>query len=266
MINVSPRVKYWRDRYRRGESLFFVACASEIEARNCLALAPDLLLFHPGFRSNPLPNESGMLLALEPTSNANEAVAAHIFSIPGICAPCPVAIGVCGTDPFFLHHSTFSAWRQAGIEGVINYPTIGLTDGYFRSDLERSGLGIQREIDCLQRARIAGLFTVGFACRPQDAVDFADAGCDALIIHLGLTADYTPRPLSTGLYETWNEYLTGLRSKGTENPLLLLHGEHLIHSEDLLAWKVANFAGCAGVFAGSNPERLHSLRALHARE
>ncbi len=257
----SPRVKYWRDKFQRGETLFVAACASASEAEGCLALAPDLIVFHPGFPSRHSPGETGMLGALEPMGNANEAAALGFPQLPSRCAPCPVAMGVCGTDPFLLHASAFPAWRKAGLEGIANYPTIGLTDGLFRSDLESSGLGMDREIDCLRRARDEGFFTVGFVSRPQEASAFAEAGCDALVLHLGLapdSGDFAPRPLAAAFEDTWTKYLDAL---GSQAPLLFLHGEHLIDADDSATW-MSSVREHAGLFAMGGLERINALRAL----
>jgi predicted TIM-barrel enzyme len=254
----SPRVKYWRDKFQRGETLFVAACASTAEAESCLAMAPDLIVFHPDFPMRHSPGETGMLGALEPMGNANEAAALGFPPLPSRCAPCPVAMGVCGTDPFLLPVSAFPAWRKAGLEGIANYPTIGLTDGLFRSDLESSGFGIAQEIDCLRQASEAGFFTLGFVSRPHEAAAFAEAGCDALVVHLGLTPDFAPRPLATALEDAWMKYLAAL---GNKEPLLLLHGEHLIDADDRAAW-TASVRERAGLFAMGGLERIHALRAL----
>ena len=258
MTPPSPRVKYWREKFQRGETLFVAACASASEAGDCLAMAPDLIVFHPGFPERYSPDETGMLGALEPMGNANEAAALGFPALPPLCAPCPVAMGVCGTDPFLLRGSAFPAWRKAGLEGIANYPTIGLTDGLFRSDLESSGLGLAREIDCLRQARDAGLFTLGFVSRPQEAIAFAEVGCDALVLHLGLTPDFAPRPLATAMEDTWKPYMELL---GDGEPLLLLHGEHLIDGADRAAW-MSSVRERAGLFAMGGLERIGALRAM----
>jgi predicted TIM-barrel enzyme len=254
----SPRVKYWREKFRRGETLFAAACATASEAEGCLAMAPDLIVYHPHFPDRYPPDETGMLSALEPMGNANEAAAQGFPALPARCAPCPVAMGVCGTDPFLLQVSAFPAWRKAGLEGVANYPTIGLTDGLFRSDLESSGLGMAQEIDCLRQARDAGFFTLGFVARPQEAMAFAEAGCDVLVLHLGLTPEFRPRPLASAFEDTWMKYLAAV---GSDGPLLLLHGEHLIGADDRAAW-LSSVRERAGLFAMGGLERIRSLRAL----
>ncbi len=262
MNKFSPRVQYWRDKRRRGASLFAAACASAPEAGACLPLAPDLILYHPAFPSRPPAGETGMLSALQASGNANEAAAASLAPLPELCAPCPVAMGVCGTDPLLLRGPAFAAWRAAGLEGVANFPTIGLADGFFRADLESSGLGYAREIACLREAREAGFFAIGLACRPEDAVACAEAGCDALIVHLGLTAEFLPLPLAMARKEIWPGFASALRGKGKIEPLVFLHGEHLTGAADEAAWKGMFLEGCDGLFAAGGPLRVKALRAL----
>jgi predicted TIM-barrel enzyme len=122
----------------------------------------------------------------------------------------------------------------------------------------RLGLGIGPGVDCLRRARDEGFFTLGFVSRPQDASAFAEAGCDALVLHLGLTPDFAPRPLATAFEDTWTKYMTAF---GSEAPLLLLNGEHLIDAEDHAAW-TSSVRDRAGLFAMGGLERIDALRAL----
>lgn len=262
MNRPSPRAQYWREKRRRGASLFAAACASAEEAGRCLPLSPDLIVYHPAFPSKPPAGESGMLSALEAAGNANGLAAAGLSPLPELCAPCPVAMGVCGTDPFLLRVPAFAAWRAAGLEGAANFPTIGLVDGFFRADLESSGMGMAREIECMRAAQAAGLFTVGLACRPEDAAALAETGCDALIVHLGLGADFLPRPLASARKDAWPPYPAALRGKGAVEPLLLLHSDHLTDAADEAAWKGMFVEGCDGLFAAGGPDRVKALRAL----
>jgi predicted TIM-barrel enzyme len=262
MIPMSPRVKYWRERRRRGAPLFAAACASAAEAEAFLPLAPDLILYHPAFAPTDGGGDS-LLASLAPAGNANEAAAAGLAGLPARCAPCPVAMGVCGSDPFLLRGPAFAAWRAAGLEGVANFPTLGLADGFFRAELEAAGIGLAAEIACLREAHAAGFFTIGFACSPQDAAAWAAAGCDALIAHLGLDPEYRPLALSAAR-EGWAEMAAAARSGGETGPLLLLHGDHLAGPAEAAAWKGLADAGCDGIFASGGPERAKSLRAMLA--
>lgn len=263
MIPISPRVKYWRERRRRGAPLFAAACASSAEAAACLPLAPDLILYHPAFAPPSGGGDGGMLASLAPVGNANEDAAAGLAGLPALCAPCPVAMGVCGSDPFLLRGPAFAAWRAAGLEGVANFPTLGLVDGFFRAELEAAGLGLAAEMACLREAHAAGFFTVGFACSPQDAAACAAAGCDAVIAHLGLLPGYRPAPLSEAR-AAWSAFPSAARAGGEPGPLLFLHGDHLGGPVDAAAWKGLNEDGCDGVFASGGPERVKALRAMIA--
>jgi predicted TIM-barrel enzyme len=204
-----------------------------------------------------------MLAALAPLGNANEAAASELPGLPDLCAPCPVAMGACGSDPFLLPGPAFAAWRAAGLEGIANFPTLGLVDGFFRAELESAGLGVAAEIAFLRAAHADGFFTVGFACTPEDTAACAAAGCDALIIHLGLGPDYKPKPLSTAR-PTWPAYPEAARGKDGSGPLLLLHGDHLSTPADGTALEGMGSEGCDGVFAAGGPERIKALRPLAA--
>jgi predicted TIM-barrel enzyme len=243
--------------------LFAAACASAAEAAGCLPLAPDLILYHPAFSSSEAGADSGMLASLAPLGNANEAAAAGLAGLPGICSPCPVAMGVCGSDPFLLRGPAFAAWRAAGLEGVANFPTLGLVDGFFRAELEAAGLGPAAEMACLREAHGAGFFTIGFACSPQEAAACAAASCDAVIAHLGLNAGHQPTPLSAAR-PAWAAYASALRAGGETGPLLLLHGDHLAGPADAEAWKGLDQEGCDGILAAGGPERVKALRAMVA--
>ena len=263
----SPRVEYWREKRRQEKGLFAAACASPEDARAMLPLAPDLLLYHPAFPVRSPQGETGMLAALESAANANQEAARGMPDLLPLCSPCPVAMGVCAADPFLLRAPSFSAWRSKGLEGVANFPTVGLVDGFFRADLEAAGLGLARETECLRHAHEEGFFTVAFACRAEDAAAFTEAGCDILVIHLGLTAEAMPRPFASARKDALPAFLAAASSvrqaKPGSNPLLLLHADHLTGANDESAWKgLAGGEGLDGLFAAGGATRVKSMRAL----
>lgn len=260
------RSAYWRGKRSRGQGLFASACGSPAEAIALMKLAPDLIVYHPAFPARPdWGGETGMLSSLVSSGNANREAADGIGVMLPICSPCPVAMGVCGTDPFLLPGPALSAWLSQGVEGLANFPTIGLVDGFFRADLDASRLDFSQEAACLGQARERGFFTVAFVCRPEDAALMAKTGCDALILHLGLTARAEPRPLAQARLDALPAFLSALKGKGI-GPLLLLHSDHLVSSADESEWKamLAAGEGCDGLFAAGGAERAAALRGLIA--
>ena len=50
----------------------------------------------------------------------------------------PVLAGVNGTDPFCQFHTFLDNVAAIGFSGVQNFPTVGLIDGVFRQNLEKT--------------------------------------------------------------------------------------------------------------------------------
>jgi two-component system response regulator HydG len=126
--------------------------------------------------------------ALLPYANANElSWDAAIHHVMPRIARTPVVIGTCAQDPALDVDVYLSRIKTYGIAGVTNFPSVGFYDGRFRDALEKSGLGFDREVELLTRAKAAGLLTIGFCLDPASARLFAQAGADILCLNLGMT-------------------------------------------------------------------------------
>ena len=99
----------------------------------------------------------------------------------------PVIAGVMGTDPTRQMGYLLRQLDALGFSGVNNFPTVGLIDGRFRLELERTGLGFGKEVDMIRQAHALGFFTCVYVFNPDEARAMAEAGADAIIAHLGLT-------------------------------------------------------------------------------
>jgi predicted TIM-barrel enzyme len=99
----------------------------------------------------------------------------------------PVIAGVMGTDPLRQMDYLLRELDALGFSGINNFPTIGLIDGRFRMELERTNLGFGREVDMIRLANAMGFFTVVYVFNPDEATAMAEAGADSVIAHMGLT-------------------------------------------------------------------------------
>ena len=99
----------------------------------------------------------------------------------------PIIFGACATDPTVDHGILLDRIKKQGFHGVNNFPTIGLIDGKYREALEENGLGYQREVDFMKRAREKGLFTIGFVFDEVQARQMAEADVDIICAHLSWT-------------------------------------------------------------------------------
>lgn len=99
----------------------------------------------------------------------------------------PVIAGVMGTDPLRQMDYLLGELDALGFSGINNFPTVGLIDGRFRTELERTGMGFGKEVDMIRLARARGFFTAVYVFNTDEAKAMAKAGADALIAHMGLT-------------------------------------------------------------------------------
>jgi len=99
----------------------------------------------------------------------------------------PVIAGVNGTDPTRRMDYFLKELDALGFSGINNFPTVGLIDGNFRRELERTNLGYGKEVDMIALAHEIGFFTIVYVFNPEEATLMARAGADCVIAHMGLT-------------------------------------------------------------------------------
>ena len=99
----------------------------------------------------------------------------------------PVIAGVMGTDPLRQMDVLLRRLDDLGLSGINNFPTVGLIDGRFRMELERTNMGFYREVDMIRLAGEMGFFTIVYVFNPDEATAMAEAGADCVIAHMGLT-------------------------------------------------------------------------------
>jgi predicted TIM-barrel enzyme len=99
----------------------------------------------------------------------------------------PVICGVHATDPRRRMWHWLGQVKAMGFSGVNNFPTHTIVDGHFRGVLEETGMSVQKEYEMVALARKMDLFSVVYVATPEEAVEMAKAGADAIIAHVGTT-------------------------------------------------------------------------------
>src|SRR3979490_269661 len=79
--------------------------------------------------------------------------------LPGV-RNIPVVAGGVGTAPLRSMDYLLAELDALGFSRVNNFPTVGLIDGRFRMELERTGMGFGREVEMIRLASELGFFTV----------------------------------------------------------------------------------------------------------
>lgn len=200
----------------------------------------------------------GSLAGLLPYGNANEIVKELGREVLPVVSDTPVLAGVCGTDPFLLRDLFLQELQAMGFAGIQNFPTVGLIDGQFRTNLEETGMGFDLEIDCIRAAHDLDLLTTPYAFDAEQAQQLTAAGADIVVAHMGLTSGgsigaETGKTLDDCV-ETIRTMVDAARSE-REDVLLLCHGGPIAMPADA-QYIFDRVKGIDGFYGASSMERL----------
>ena len=177
----------------------------------------------------------------------------------------PVVAGVMGTDPMRQMPVLLRRLDELGFSGINNFPTVGLIDGRFRMELERTNMGFDREVAMIRQAGERGFFTIVYVFNPDEARAMAEVGADCLIAHMGLTvggsiglerSDAMQLEQAPAAVQAIGEAAWGVK----KDAILLCHGGPIAEPEDA-AYVLAR-CDAVGFVGASSMERLPVERAL----
>ena len=200
----------------------------------------------------------GSLAGLLPYGDANAIVVEMASEVLPVVKDTPVLAGVCGTDPFRLMPTFLRQLKEMGFDGVQNFPTVGLIDGVYRSNLEETGMSYNLEIDMIRQAHQLDMLTCPYVFNTADAKAMAEAGADVLVPHMGLTTKGSIGAETNLTLEESAKRVQAMRDAAIEvNPdiLVLCHGGPIAEPEDA-QYIFDHTTGIAGFFGASSIERL----------
>jgi predicted TIM-barrel enzyme len=206
----------------------------------------------------------GSLAGLLPYGDANGIVVEMAAEVLPVVKHTPVLAGVCGTDPFRLMPVFLRQIKEMGFTGVQNFPTIGLFDGNLRANLEATGMGYDKEVEMIRLAHQMDLLTTPYAFTPDEAAAMAQAGCDLLVAHVGLT---TGGSIGAGLALTLDQAIGRVMEmaeagrKVRKDLLVICHGGPFDEPE-AVGRALKQMPGIGGFFGASSIERLPTERAI----
>jgi predicted TIM-barrel enzyme len=206
----------------------------------------------------------GSLAGLMPYGDANAIVVEMAAEVLPVVQRTPVLAGVCATDPFRLMPKFLDQLKDIGFAGVQNFPTVGLIDGTFRSQLEETGMGLDKEVEMIRLASERDLLTTPYVFDVDSAKAMASAGADIIVCHLGLTTggsigaetavtlDQCP-----ALVDEW----AGAALAINPDAVVLVHGGPVAMPEDA-DFVLKNTSNCHGFYGASSMERLPTEVAM----
>ena len=206
----------------------------------------------------------GSLAGLLAYGNANEIVCEMAHEVLPVVKLTPVLAGVNGTDPFMIPEEFLQRIISLGFSGIQNFPTVGLIDGVFRSNLEETGMGYGLEVELIARARALDLLTTPYVFGEADARAMAGAGADIVVCHLGLTTGGAiGADTALSLTDCVPRINAWAAAAHAVNPqvIVLCHGGPIATPEDA-AYVLGQCPACDGFYGASSMERLPTETAL----
>lgn len=206
----------------------------------------------------------GSLAGLLAYGNANDIVLELAREVLPVVKTTPVLAGINGTDPFVNWNAFFNRIIEEGFAGVQNFPTVGLFDGVFRSNLEETGMGYALEVEAIAKAHQRDLLTTPYVFSPEDAIAMTKAGADIIVAHMGLT---TAGSIGASTAKTMDDCvrlideISAASRAVRDDVLVLCHGGPLAHPEDA-QYALTHCKGIHGFYGASSMERLPTEVAI----
>jgi predicted TIM-barrel enzyme len=175
-----------RSQTEQGRPVVGAGAGTGISAKFAAAGGADLIIIYNSGRYRMAGH--GSLAGLLAFGDANAIVEemAEREILP-VVREVPVVAGVMGTDPMRRMEHLLLKLDELGVSGINNFPTVGLIDGRFRMELERTAMGFGKEVEMIHAAHQHGFFTAVYVFNPQEAEAMARVGADVIIAHVGLT-------------------------------------------------------------------------------
>jgi predicted TIM-barrel enzyme len=261
----SEVLAHFRAMKARGQPIIGAGAGTGISAKSEEQGGADLIVIYNSGRYRMAGR--GSLAGMMPYGDANGVVIEMAREVLPIVKRTPVLAGVCGTDPFRQMDVFLDEIARLGFSGVQNFPTVGLIDGRFRAGLEQTGMGYEREVEMIAKARARDLLTTPYVFDPSEAAAMARAGADVLVCHFGLTvggsigaATATRLDDCPALTDAMAEAALAVNPEA----LILVHGGPIAEPADV-EYVLARARHCHGFYGASSMERLPVERALTAQ-
>jgi predicted TIM-barrel enzyme len=253
-----------RDQITQGRPIVGAGAGTGISAKFAEAGGADLIIIYNSGRYRMAGH--GSLAGLLAFGDANAIVKEMgEREVLPVVRNVPVVAGVMGTDPLRRMDYLLAELDALGFSGINNFPTVGLIDGRFRMELERTEMGFDKEVQMIRAAHQRGFFTSVYVFNPQEATAMARAGADVIIAHVGLTVGGSiglanNDALSLDKAPSFVQTIGEAASRIKQDVLLLCHGGPIATPKD--AAYVLERCDAVGFVGASSMERLPVENAI----
>ena len=241
----------------QGKAIIAAGAGTGISAKFIEKGGADLIIIYNSGRFRMMGH--GSTAGMMAYGDAN-AIAMEIgeFEVLPVVEEVPVICGVHATDPRRRMWHWLGKVKEMGFSGVNNFPTHTIVDGHFRGVLEETGMSVRKEYEMVALARRMDLFSIVYVGSPEEAVEMAKAGADAIIAHVGTTVGGSIGVKSAVV--SWDHTLKATQdiinaaSQVRKDIFFLAHGGPINTPED--AARVIQATPAVGFVGASSLERM----------
>ncbi len=253
----SEVIERLHDTLSKGQAIIAAGAGSGISAKFIEKGGADLIIIYNSGRFRMMGH--GSTAGLMAYGDAN-AIAMEIgeFEVLPVVHEIPVICGVHATDPQRRMWHWLGKVKDMGFSGVNNFPTHTIIDGHFRGVLEETGMSVTKEFEMIALARKMEMFSIVYVGSPEEAVEMAKSGADAIIAHVGTTVGGSIGV--THAVAGWDDTIKRTQAiidaaKTIRNDIFYLcHGGPINTPED--ADRVIQATDCVGFVGASSLERM----------
>ncbi len=246
-----------RATLKKGNAIIAGGAGTGISAKFIERGGADLIIIYNSGRFRMMGH--GSTAGMMAYGDAN-AIAMEIgeFEVLPVVEECPVICGVHATDPRRRMWHWLGKLKEMGFSGVNNFPTHTIVDGHFRGVLEETGMSVKKEYEMVALARRMDLFSVVYVGSPEEAVEMAKAGADAIIAHVGTTVGGSIGVKSA--VKSWDftikrtQEIIDAATRVRKDIFFLCHGGPINTPED--AERVINATDAVGFVGATSLERM----------
>ncbi|KAB2662036.1 MAG: phosphoenolpyruvate hydrolase family protein [Verrucomicrobia bacterium] len=246
-----------RATLKKGDALIAAGAGTGISAKFIERGGADLIIIYNSGRFRMMGH--GSTCGMMAYGDAN-AIAMEIgeYEVLPVVEEVPVICGVHATDPRRRMWHWLLQVKAMGFSGVNNFPTHTIVDGHFRGVLEETGMSVRKEYEMVALARRMDLFSIVYVGSPEEAVEMAKSGADAIIAHVGTTVGGSIGVRNAVV--SWDDTLKRTQaiidaaSRVRKDIFFLCHGGPINTPED--AHRVLQGTDAVGFVGASSLERM----------
>ncbi|MEQ1828658.1 MAG: phosphoenolpyruvate hydrolase family protein [Pirellula sp.] len=247
----------------RGKAIIAAGAGAGITAKFIEQGGADLLIIYNSGRFRMMGH--GSTAGLMAYGDANQiAMEIGEYEVLPIVKEVPVICGVHASDPRRRMWHWLLKIKDMGFSGVNNFPTHTIVDGHFRQVLEETGMSVDKEFEMVALARRMDLFSIVYVATPEEAIEMAKSGADAIIAHVGTTVGGSIGVTSAVVswdfaIQRTNEIIDAARTI-RDDILFLTHGGPINTPDD--AHRILQATNAVGFVGASSLERMAIEQSL----